>query len=354
MKKIVIHRPGGYDRLQQEEHPDLSAGTNEVLIDVNAIGVNFADCIIRMGLYESAKQYVGYPITPGFDVAGTVAAVGEAVGDFHIGERVLAVTLFNGYATQLAVDQSQVFSLPNSMSFLEAAAFPTCFLTAWLALQELAHPRPGETILVHSAAGGVGSALVQLGKLMDCRVIGVVGATHKVDLVRKLGADGVIDKATQDLWSEAQAQAPGGYDVILDANGVATLRDSYRHLAPLGRLVIYGFHSMFPKGRGKPNWLKLARDFFNTPFFNPLRLTNESRSVLAFNMSFLANRRDILIPALQQLLQWYREGELQLPPIKAFPFEEVAKAHQTLESAQTVGKLVLTVPGSKKDIRIIH
>lgn len=354
MKKIVIHRPGGYDRLKQEECQDLTAGPGEVLIHVNAIGINFADCIIRMGLYESAKQYIGYPITPGFDVAGTVAAVGEAVSDIRIDDRVLGVTLFNGYATQVVVDQSQVFSLPRSMSFLEAAAFPTCFLTAWLALRELAHPRPGETMLVHSAAGGVGSALVQLGKLMDCRVIGVVGATHKVDTVRNLGADGVIDKSTQDLWGEAKALAPDGYDVILDANGVATLRDSYRHLAPLGRLVIYGFHSMFPKGRGKPNWLKLAKDFFNTPFFNPLRLTNESRSILAFNMSFLANRYDILIPALQQLLQWYREGELQLPPITTFPFEDVAKAHQTLESAQTVGKLVLTVPGSKKDIRIVQ
>jgi NADPH:quinone reductase-like Zn-dependent oxidoreductase len=111
---------------------------------------------------------------------------------------------------------------------------------------------------------------------------------------------------------------------------------------------------MFPKGRGKPNWLKLAKDFFNTPFFNPLRLTNESRSVLAFNMSFLVNRRDILIPALQQLLQWYREDKLQLPPIKTFPLEEVAKAHQTLELGQTVGKLVLTVPGTKKDIRIVN
>lgn len=354
MKKIVIHRPGGYDRLKIEEHPDLTPGPGEVLIDVNAIGVNFADCIIRMGLYESAKQYVGYPITPGFDVAGTVAAVGEAVNDFSIGDRVLAVTLFDGYATQLVTDQAQVFALPGSMSFLEAAAFPTVFLTAWLALKELAHPRPGETLLVHSAAGGVGSALVQLGRLMDCYVIGVVGATHKVETVQNLGAHRVIDKSTQNLWSEAKALAPDGYDVILDANGVATLRGSYQHLAPLGRLVIYGFHSMFPKGRGKPNWLKLAKDFFNTPFFNPLRLTNESRSILAFNMSFLAKRRDILIPALKQLLRWYRGGALQLPAITTFSFEEVAKAHQTLESGQTVGKLVLTVAGSKKDIRIVQ
>lgn len=354
MKKIVIHRPGGYEQLVIEEHSDITAAPGELLIDVAAIGVNFADCIIRMGLYESAKKYVGYPITPGFDVAGTVAAVGEGVNDFALGERVLAVSLFNGYATQLVVDQAQVFPLPGSMSFMEAAAFPTGFLTAWLALRELAHPRPAEALLVHSAAGGVGSALVQIGRLCGCRVTGVVGATHKVETVRNLGADIVIDKSTQDLWAEAEAQAPGGYDVILDANGVATLKDSYHHLAPLGRLVIYGFHSMFPKGHGKPNWFKLVKDFFGTPFFNPLRLTNESRSILAFNMSFLADRRDILIPALQQLLHWYREGKLQLPPITTFPFEQVAEAHRALESGQTVGKLVLTVTGSKKDIRIVR
>lgn len=343
MKKIVIYRPGGYEELRIEEHADLAPGPGQVLIEVSTIGINFADCIIRMGLYESAKQYVGYPITPGFDVAGTVAAVGEGVDDLPPGTAVLAVTLFNAYATQVVVDREQVFALPKNMSAVEAAAFPTIFLTAWMALHELAHVRPGESLLVHSAAGGVGSALVQVGRLAACKVIGVVGATHKVESVKALGATAVIDKSVTDLWTEVERLEPEGYDVILDANGVATLRESYAHLAPLGRLVIYGFHSMFSKGRGRPDWVKLVWDFVRTPFFNPLRMVNENRSVLAFNLSFLVSRRDVLIPAMGRLLDWYRSGQLRLPAIATYPFEEVAAAHRELESGQTVGKLVLTV-----------
>lgn len=342
MKKIVIDCPGGYDRLRIEEQADLVPGPGQVLIEVEAIGVNFADCIIRMGLYDSAKQYVGYPITPGFDVAGVVAAVGSGVSDLAPGARVLAVTLFNGYASQTAVDRSQAFVLPDAMSFQEAAAFPTIFLTAWTALFELAHVRPGETLLVHSAAGGVGSALTQLGRLADCRVIGVVGAPHKAPPVQALGAAAVIDKSSQDLWRTAEALAPDGYDVILDANGVATLRDSYDHLAPLGRLVIYGFHSMFSPGRGRPDWLKMLWDFWRTPLFSPLRMTNENRSVMAFNLSFLFGRRELLLPAMKQLLEWRAAGKLRLPRITVYPFEEVAAAQRDLESGQTVGKLVLT------------
>jgi NADPH:quinone reductase-like Zn-dependent oxidoreductase len=214
MKKIVIPRPGGYEQLQLREQPDLSPGPGQVLVAVAASGINYADCIIRMGLYESARHYVGYPITPGFDVAGTVAAVGDGVDDLAPGTPVLAVTRFDGYAS--------------------------------------------------------------------------------------------------------------------------------RHLAPLGRLVIYGFHSMLPKGRGRPNWVKLVGDCLRLPFFNPLRMTSESRSVLAFNLSFLFERRDLLLPAMRQLLDGYQQGNLHLPKITPFPTAEVAAAQRTLESGETVGKLVLT------------
>jgi synaptic vesicle membrane protein VAT-1 len=341
LRKIVIHRPGGYDRLALETHPDPMPRPGEVRIAVKHIGVNYADVVTRMGLYASAKKLVGWPITPGFEVAGTVDALGEGVSDLRAGDTVLALTLFNGYSTSLCVPRVQVFPIPQGLDTARAAGIPTVFLTAWFALHELAHVRTGEHVLIHSAAGGVGSAAVQLAARAGTRVTAVVGAAHKRDLPRQLGAHRVIDKSGEDLWRAAAAQAPEGFDVVLDANGVSTLAASYDHLAPLGRLVVYGFHGMLPRTGGRPNWLKLARDWLRTPRFNPLDLTTSNRSVLAFNLSFVSQRSDLLVPAMQGILRGFDEGWLRPPPVTRYPLAEVARAHADLESGATVGRLVL-------------
>ena len=341
MKKVVIHKPGGYQQLKIEEHADLQPGADEVLVEVAAIGVNFADCVTRMGLYASAKKYAGYPITPGFEISGTIRSAGPGVTAFKPGEKVLAVTRFGGYATQLLVKQSQVFPLPEQLSFESAASLPAVSLTAWFALFQLAHAQQDNTVLVHSAAGGVGSMLVQLGKLAGCRVIGVVGAAHKRAAVMALGADAVIDKSSQDLWAEAERQAPDGYDIILDANGAATLKQSYQHLAAVGKLVVYGFHSMLQTRKGVPGKLRMALDYLRTPRFSPFDLTTQNRSVLGFNLSFLFDKDTILQQGMQQILHWLESGELQVPAVTSYPLEAVAEAHRALESGQTIGKLVL-------------
>jgi NADPH:quinone reductase-like Zn-dependent oxidoreductase len=341
MRKVVIHAAGGYQQLRIEAHPDPRPGPGEVAIAAEACGVNYADCVVRMGLYASAKKYVGWPITPGFEVAGTIAEVGAGVDGWRIGDRVLAVTRFGGYASRLVVPAHQVFALPARFSMADGAGFPGVFLTAYYALMELARPRPGQRLLIHSAAGGVGGALVQLGKLARCTTVGVVGASHKVAAARALGADEVIDKSAVPLWPTARALAPRGYDVILDANGVATLEDSYRHLASPGRLVIYGFHSMLPRQGGRPNWAKLAVDWLRTPRFSPLAMTGANHSVMGFNLSYLFDAHDVLAEGMAQLLGWVAAGQLVAPPVRTFALDDVAAAHRALESGQTVGKLVL-------------
>lgn len=341
MRKVVIHRPGSYERLVLESQPDPAPAEGEVCVATEAIGVNYADCTVRMGLYASAKEYVGWPITPGFEFTGTVVAKGKGVEDLAVGTRVLGVTRFGAYASHVCVPRYQLFALPAGWDTFQAAGFPVIFLTAWFALFELAHPRPGQTLLVHSAAGGVGGALLQLGRVAGCRLVGVVGQSHKVEAAKALGADVVIDKSKQDLWAAAREAAPGGYDVVLDANGVATLRESYRHLGSPGKLVVYGFHSMLPRQGGKPQWLRLAADWLRTPRYNPLDLTNDNKSVLAFNLSYLFERRDMLEEAMGKLLGWAGEGRLTPPAVTRFPLERVAEAHRAIESGTTVGKLVL-------------
>jgi len=340
MHQIVIQKPGGYDALQLIEAPDPEPGPGEVVIACEACGVNYADGIIRMGLYASAKQLHGYPITPGFEVAGRVVAVGDGVDAWEPGDEVIGLTLFNGYASHLRLPASGVFAKPPLLDWAQAATLPTVFLTAWWMVHRQVHPAAGERWLVHSAAGGVGSALLQLARLADARAIGVVGARHKVSHALAMGADAVIDKSQEPLWANARRHAPDGYQAVFDANGVATLRQSYRHLAPTGRLVIYGFHSMLPHN-GRLNWARLAWDWLRTPRFNPLRMTQENRSVLAANLSFLQSHAPSLREGMLWLLERFADGRLQPLPVETFALADAAAAQQRLESGQTTGKLAL-------------
>lgn len=341
VRRVLVHRAGGYDRLVVTRIAGDPVGPGDVRVTVEAAGVNYADCIVRMGLYSSARKYVGWPITPGFEVAGTVAEAGDGVDDLSEGDPVMAVTRFGGYTDSLVVPRHQVFARPRGFDAGQAAAFSAVHLTAYYALVELAHPPAGATILVHSAAGGVGTALCSIGRHLGARVVGVVGGAHKVATAESAGAHVVIDKSHDELWARADAEAPDGYDAVFDANGVATLRDSYRRIRPTGRLVVYGFATMLPRAGQRRSWLRLAWHWLRTPRFDPLALTTENRSVMGFNLSYLFEHADVLERAMSTLLSWADDGVLRPPPITTFALADVAAAHRSIESGRTVGKLVL-------------
>jgi synaptic vesicle membrane protein VAT-1 len=342
MEKIVIHRRGGYDRLRLERHVVPALGPQDVHVRVHAAGINYADCIVRMGLYSSAKEYVGWPITPGFEVAGTVVRTGDDVAELPIGTEVIALTRFGGYATDVVVPGRQVFARPRGLSMEQAASFPAVFLTAYHALVELARPKLGAHVLVHSAAGGVGGALVQIARVLGCHVVGVVGGPHKVEVAAGYGAHAVIDSSREPLWHTAELHAPAGYDVVLDANGVSTLAGSLRHLAPMGRLVVYGFASMLPRGgTGRLRWLSLLWNFLRTPRISPFELTQKNRSVMGFNLSYLFDHTKLLRESMDQLTRWVEDGRLRALPVRSFPLARAGEAQRLLESGGTVGKLVL-------------
>jgi len=323
MRKYSVDHPGGgYDRLRLVEAPDPEPREGEVRVRVAASGVNFADCVVRMGLYASAKEYVGWPVTPGFEFAGTTAD----------GREVFGVTRFGAYASHVCVPEHQLFPIPPQLDVVAAAGFPTVFLTAYHALFELARPREGATLLVHSAAGGVGGALVQLARIAGCRTVGVVGEASKVE---RCLADVVVDRSRED-WTRH-----GPFDVVFDAAGVATLKRSYASLKPTGRLVCYGFHSMLSHRAGKPGRLRLAYDYLRTPRFHPMSLVNDNRSVMGFNLSYLFDERELLTLSMGRLLDWVGQRKVQPPPVTRYPFERAAAAHRDLEAGHTVGKLVL-------------
>jgi NADPH:quinone reductase-like Zn-dependent oxidoreductase len=328
MKKIVIHRPGGFEALKFEKFDVPKPGNGQILVKTKYIGVNFADCIVRMGHYSSSKKFIGWPVTPGFEFSGIIQSIGENVKNFKVGDQVFGVTLFNAYSSHIVVPQNQIYRVPEKMDLEEAGGFPVIFLTAYYALKLSVHIFPGSTILIHSAAGGVGSALLQLCKVNGWKTIGVVGSRSKINEATSMGADYVIDKSSEDLWKKVQQYAPNGLDVILDGNGSATLKDGFEHLNQTGKMIIYGFHSFFSKGKGKANPVKLIYNYFKVPKFNPVSRKNLNKTVSTFNLSYLFERNDILEETMKELLKLIENERIKMPSIKVYDFHDAAEAHR--------------------------
>jgi len=338
--RIIIDKPGGYGVFRYDETPIGDPGPGEVQVEVRACGINFADVSVRLGLYQAAKG--SYPLCPGLEFAGVVRSEGPGVEGFKPGDRVFGACRFGGYTTAINSPAEHLWPLPETWDFKRGATFPVAYLTAYYALHHVAHLRESDRVLIHSAAGGVGIALLHLLKLSGNMSVGVVGLSDKVNAAKEAGATFVIDKSAQDLWGKAEELSPEGYDLILDANGASTLKGSYGHLRPAGRLLIYGFASMFSQS-GRKNYLKLFWYYLKTPRFNPFNLTGANKTISGFNLIYLFEKVDLFRKIMDALLRWYADGLLPIAPITTFAFEDVVSAHKAIESGRSVGKLVLVV-----------
>ena len=341
MKQIAIAKPGSFDRLKLVDTPEPKLQAGEVRLAVRAAGVNFADVVVRLGLYASAKKYVGWPITPGFEVSGEVMELGAGVDDLAVGERVFGLTRFGGYTSQICLPRGQLFRVPQAFSHAQAATFPTVHLTAYYALRQVLRTRAGDKVLVHSGAGGVGLAALQMARADGLSPIAVVGSSSKREVALAYGASDVVDKSSQALWPEVERLAPGGLHYVLESNGAETLRHSYAHLRPTGRLVVYGFTGMLSRGSGRPNWPKLAWDYLRTPRFHPLQLVDANKGVVGFNLSYLFEEQWLLAEAMSRMLAEVDAGVLRALPVTEFPLSDAAAAHRALQSGTTTGKLAL-------------
>lgn len=352
---------------------------NTVLVRVHAFSINYADCCIRWGLYESANKFVGWPIVPGFDIAGMIEQVSDDNNTncgFHVGDRVYGATFFGAYSTRVVVPVSQLRKLPTStLSLAQAAAIPAVSLTALYALylggqfptEEVENSgtcsasstiRPSNrSILIHSAAGGVGSMLVQMSKLLGLSpVVGVVGRSSKVDAAKALGCDHVIDKSTcsGDLWTQATKVSPNhaGYAVVADANGVSTLQKSFDHLCATGRLIVFGFHSNLPMGQdmlSPVEWLKMIFKVSKMPKFNAMDFVSSNRSMLGFNLSFFVNEIGMLSRLYDQIGTWLQQEKLQVPRVVEMDMTEIAAAHELIQSGKSIGKIVILTDVATQD-----
>jgi NADPH:quinone reductase-like Zn-dependent oxidoreductase len=332
MRAVEIPRYGPPDVLRVIEREDPVAGAGQVVVDVAACGVNFADTMARVGLYADAPKP---PMVVGYEVAGTIAEVGEGVDATRIGERVMAATQFGGYASRVAVPVADVVPLVEWLSFEQGAAIPVNYATAWAALVGYGSLQAGEKVLIHAAAGGVGIAATQVAKRGGAEIWGT-SSPAKHDAIRANGVDHAIDYR-KDGWWEGLPQ----FDVILDAIGGRQFRRSYAMLRAGGRLVAFGASSVSRDEKRKlrkviPQALPMLRGF------NLIEQMESSKAIIGLNMLTLWKDRGTLEPWTAPLAELIEDGTVQPVVSDAVPFDNAAEAHRIIVERRNVGKVVLT------------
>jgi NADPH:quinone reductase-like Zn-dependent oxidoreductase len=332
MRVVMIPRHGGPEVLEVRELPDPPMAAGRVRVSVAAAGVNFADTMARTGIYPDAPDP---PMVVGYEAAGTVAEVADDVDGVAVGDRVMAVTKFGGYASELVVPAGDVIPLPDRLTFEQGAAIPVNYGTAWAALLGYGSLREGERVLVHAAAGGVGIAAVQIAKRCGAIVHGTASA-HKHAALSELGVDHAHDYRRPG-WDRG---LHGSFDLVLDAIGGASLRTSYKLLRAGGRVVAYGASSLQTGERRDlrrmlPEALRMLRGF------DLIAQMSDSKSVIGLNMLRLWEDRRSLEPWLTPLQPMIDDGTLDPVIAAAVPFARAADAHRLIAERRNVGKVVL-------------
>ena len=323
MKAIQCREWGPPEKLQPEEAERPSLAPHQLRIRVRAAGVNFADTLMVAGKYQVKPPF---PFTPGLEAAGEIVELGSAVEGFRVGQRALAVLRFGGgYAEEIVLDAAAVVPIPDAMDFVTAAAFPVAYGTSHFALTHRGHLRPGETLLVLGAAGGVGLTAVEIGKAIGARVIAAAGGAEKLAVAKSRGADELIDYTTESIRDRVRALTEGkGADVVFDPVGGDAFDQAVRAVNWEARMLVIGFAA--GRIQSVPANLILVKNI----------------SVTGVVWGAQAARDPVLVSRnLAELLRWWEAGRLKPMVAKVFPLAEAAAAMAALLSRRYAGKIVL-------------
>lgn len=329
MKSILVKERGGVDVLKVADVPKPKIETDDILLKVSAVGVNFAEIMQHQGTYP---LQLSLPYIPGMEAIGVVEEIGSSVKNVEIGERIAAVSFMaGGYAEYALIKSEQIVRVPNEIDDHDALALLIQGLTAYLLLNYAAKIRSCESVLVHAAAGGVGNLGVQIAKLMNAGdVLGTAGTNQKRDRIKNYGVDYAIDYNDSSWHEEVLKITDGrGVDLILDPVGGSATSQNLSSLAVEGRLVNYGW---------------LSGDY---PSLTPKQCQNllfKNQSVSGFAVNVVMERhRDLIKTAFKQLFNWVLQGKLKPVLGAVFPLEDAAKAHQAILDRKTMGKIILTL-----------
>jgi NADPH:quinone reductase-like Zn-dependent oxidoreductase len=342
MKAVVLTRIGGPEVLKVQDWPDPPVGAGEVRIAVRAAGLNFADTMARVGMYPAMPKT---PCILGYEVSGVVETVGADVGGLEAGQRVMAGTRFGGQAELATAKARDVLPMPDNLSFEEGAAFCASYGAAYAALIIMGGLRAQNTVLIHSAAGGLGIAATQIARNVGAEIFGTASAA-KHDAIKAQGVHHPIDYRSLDFQAEVRKLTNGeGVDVIMDGTGPTSFKKDYRILRPGGRLIMCGLAEAFgEQGRNlRATVASLLRMPTSTmPWWNTARMLNQNRGVFGLNLFSWWKREGGMDRITKPLLEDLGAGRLVPVVARAFPFDRAGDAHRFLAERRNIGKIVLT------------
>ena len=336
MKAVFLVRNGvaaSAFSIREIETPRPEAG--QVLIKVDAFGLNFADVMARNGMYKEAPPL---PCVLGYDVAGTVEEVGSGVNNVKPGDRVTAMTRFGGYAEYAITDARAIAIIPGNLDAGAATAITTQYCTAYFAALEMVNLHPGDKVLIQSGAGGVGTALIQLAKHKGCEIFSTAGSEEKLQYLRSMGVHHPINYTSHDFEKVIKKITGGtGVDVIFDAVGGKSVKKGFRLLTSGGRIVCFGAADM--SNRNIAGKIKAALDF---GIYHPVMLMMPSKSMIGINMLRVADDHPHIIKrCLEGVVRLIEEGIFSPAIGKIFPVSEIAAAHEYLEKRKSIGKVAV-------------
>lgn len=335
MKGIYVVKHGkAEEAFEVREIPIPVPKPHEVLVKVEGFGLNFADVMARKGMYQDAPPM---PSLIGYDVCGTVEQVGSEVNSVSEGDRVTALTRFGGYAEYAITDGRAVAKIPGTLKVPQATALTTQYCTAYFAAAEMVNLFAGDRVLIHSAAGGVGTALMQYAQYKDCEIFATTGSASKVELLKQMGAHHVIDTSKTKFDDYINDATKGeGVDVIFDAVGADYIRKGIKILSAGGRLVAYGAAQM---SESKNIFFTLSKAI-QFGIYHPAVFMLNSKSLLGVNMLRIAdNKPNTLKRCLDNVVRLVEEGVFKPQEGRLFKATEIAEAHKFLESRKSTGKV---------------
>jgi NADPH2:quinone reductase len=318
--------------LRERDDPSLKA--TEILIETEGFGLNFADVMARQGMYKDCPPL---PTVVGYDVAGKVKALGSEVEGYSIGDRVTAMTRFGGYAEIAISDYRATAKIPNNLDLSQATSLTTQYCTAWYCAVHHVNLFPGDKVLVHAAAGGVGTALVQIAKWKGCEVFGTAGSPEKLEYLKELGVDHPINYRNTDFEKEVKKLAAEGIDVVFDPIGGSSVKKGLNLLHAGGRMVLFGAASM-----SGANVFEKVQAGLGFGFYHPVQFMMPSKAMIGVNMLRIADESpQILKRCLDGVVKAVEDGHINPLGGSIFPHTELAMAHNMLENRKTKGKVAI-------------
>lgn len=343
-RALVLTGYGGYDKVKLQvktlSNPQLKA--TEVLVRVKACGLNFAELLGRQGLYELLPPP---PVIMGMEGSGVIEAVGDDVKDKKVGDRVIVLNRSGMWQEVVVVPADRAFIMPDQMTFEEGAALPINYLTAYMMLFEMANVRPGKSVLIHMAAGGVGIAVTQLCQtVQDVTVFGTASAP-KHETISQGGVTHPIDYHSKDYVEEIRKISPKGVDVVLDPLGGSDTQKGFSLLKPMGTLVVFGAANCLT-GQ-KKSLLAMAKAWYHQLSLGTLKLMQANKAVCGFHLGYLSDE-ELISRTMAKLLELYSQGKIKPRIDSRFHFEEVTDAMRRMHERQNIGKVIL-LPEPKKE-----